>query len=68
MALLATPQKLAFCIDSKDEAVLHRDNGAALEAFSKIRAVEAKHGDPARVQALDARIEKLHDRAAQAKF
>ena len=62
MALLAVPQKQAFCIDAKDEGMLHTPSNAVLEALCKIRDAEASSKDTERLLQLDQQIRKLREK------
>lgn len=59
MALLAAPSKSAFCITEKDAGILNKKNSAVLNAFQRIRKVEAVSGNAARLHQLDGRIQML---------
>ena len=62
MALLATPNKTAFCIDVKDAPILQQKSTAVLDALRKIRATESKTSNTKRLQELDSKIKKLQAR------
>lgn len=59
MALLAAPSKSAFCITDKNAEILNKKSSAVLNAFQRIRKVEAVNGNAARLHQLDGRIQVL---------
>lgn len=62
MALLAAPRSEAFCIDKKDESILHTKSNAVLKALRKIRKAEAFSGNADRLAELDRRISELENK------
>lgn len=59
MAVLAAPQRSAFCVDAIDENILKTPSTAVLDALRKIRKIETSKDNKGRLQQLDARIETL---------
>lgn len=59
MALLAAPSKNAFCIADADAGILNKKSSAVLNAFQRIRKVEAESGNAVRLHQLDGRIQIL---------